>query len=159
MRYLRHTLFLLAALLCMQSCMSIEDVELVNVNNYNLTRTTDNKMRVKVNIRLDNPNKFKIKVKKTKIMLDINGNDAGEIKLEEPVVLEKKTESDYDFILSADPDKIARATAAAGLNIALSGKVTVKLKGWVKGKAFGLGKKIQVNEQKSLSLKDLGINL
>lgn len=141
----------------MLSACAIQDVELVKVNNFNVSKSTGDQPQLRVNITLDNPNNFNIKVKKTKINLDINGNDGGEIKLAEKVKIYKKSQQEYDFVLEGDKDQILSAIKSAGINVLLTGKVNISIKGWVKGKAFGLGKKIDVNEKKSLSLKDLGI--
>lgn len=152
----RFLTFLLSAIVLLSSC-KIQDVDFVAVNDYNINRSNDNQVRLKLNVKLNNPNSFNIKVKKAKLSLDINGNDGGEIKLANNVTIEKNKEGDYDFILGGDPKQIGKAIAAASINIALSGKATITVKGWVKGKAFGLGKKIEINEKKSISLKDLNL--
>ena len=155
---MKHFLFIFAAAACFSSC-SIQDVDLVRVNSVYPETVVGDAPRLTVNARLNNPNKFNIKVKKAKINLLINGNDAGDITLGDHVVLEKLKEDDYTFILVGEKEKIVSAITASGIAVALSRKVNITIRGWVKGKAFGLGKKIKVEEKKSLSLKDLGINL
>lgn len=155
---MKRLLYAIAFAATLASC-SIQDVDLVRVNNVFPQEVLGDAPRLNVNVTLDNPNKFNIKVKKAKINLSVNGNDAGDIKLGDAVLIKKLKKGDYDFILIGDKEKIVNAIKKAGLSVALSGKVMVSLKGWVKGKAFGLGKKIRVDEKKSFSLSDLGIKL
>lgn len=158
---MKNKVFVLLALmagLMLQSC-SIQDVEMVSVNDFTLSQEMSDNPRLTINATLDNPNKFNIKVKKARLNLLINAGDAGNIVLEEAVVLEKQKQGDYEFILSVDKKKVLSAITASGISIAMTGKLTLHVKGWVKGKAYGLGKKIRVDEKKNLSLNDLGIKL
>ena len=93
----------------MFSSCTIQDVDLVKVNGYNLARANDDKIKLTLNIKIDNPNNFKIKVKKTNLNLHVNGSDAGMIELNDKVIILKKTESDYDFVLYADSKKVTKA--------------------------------------------------
>lgn len=142
----------------LQSCISFKDIEMVNFGGYNITRTEDNQARLRMTATLNNPNSFNIKIKKSKIQLSVNGNDAGEIRLVNKILIEKNKQGDYEVILAGDQQKIMKAITSSGIGIALSGKVTLTAKGWVKGKAFGIGKKVKFEEKKTLSLKDLGLN-
>lgn len=146
--------FLFVSLL--SSC-NVQDVEMVKVNGYNIGRDDNDKIKLTLNIRIDNPNNFKIKVKKTDLNLTVSGSNAGKISLEDKIILLKKTETDYDFVLIADSKQVSRAVIQAGIGIALSGKVNLNVKGWIKGKVCGIGKKIDIDEKQSLSIKDLGL--
>jgi LEA14-like dessication related protein len=146
--------FLFTSLLL--SC-NIQDVELVKVNGYNVGQSSSDKIKLTLNMRIDNPNNFKIAVKKTDLNLFVSGSDAGKIILEEKIIILKKTETDYDFVLIADQKHVSRAVVQAGIGIALTGKVNINVKGWIKGKVFGIGKKIDIDEKQSLSIKDLGL--
>ena len=142
--------------LLFSSC-NVQDVEMVNVNSYKVAKSSDDKIKLILNIRIDNPNTFNIKVKKTDLNLFVNGTDAGKINLEDKLIILKKTETDYDFVLTADQKQVSRAVVQAGIGIALTGKVNINVKGWIKGKVFGIGKKIDIDEKQSLSVKDLGL--
>ena len=139
------------------SACAIQDVELVKINNYKVAQTNDKKIKLTLNIRIDNPNNFKIKVKKSNLNLTVSGSDAGTIKLEDKVIIQKKSESDYDFILYANQEQVSKAIIQAGIGIALTGKVNLTVKGWIKGKVFCIGKKIDIEHKESISIKDLGI--
>ncbi|HYG51391.1 MAG TPA: hypothetical protein VD905_10835 [Flavobacteriales bacterium] len=148
--------FISIAFLFLTSC-AIQDVELVQMNGYQFSGIDQKEMKLTVKARINNENKFNIKIKKTKLNLSLNGNDGGELTLESPVVLAKKAEDDYEFVIVARADKVKSAIIAAAIPIAMSGKVNVSIKGWVKGKVFGFGKKIDVEYKESFSVKDLGI--
>src|SRR6478735_9630974 len=128
----KYIVYILAVLICMSSC-SVQDVDLVKVGGYNVGRTDEGKIRLTLTMTLNNPNNFSIKVKKTDLDLSISGSEAGKIELEDKVIILKKSESDYDFVLLADSKEVSRAIVQAGIGIALSGKVTLRVKGWIKG--------------------------
>ena len=153
---LKKKSYILFLLLILSSC-SIQDVEMVKVNSYNVERSGGEVVRLHLNLKIDNPNNFNIKVKKADLNLNISGSDAGKVTLGEKVTISKKTEGDYDFILEADQKKIMKAIMEAGIGIALSGKVNIGVKGWIKGKVFCIGKKIDVDEKQSMSTKDLNM--
>lgn len=149
-------LYSLFFILFFASC-NIQDVELVKVNGYNIGRSDEKEIKLTLNLKIDNPNNFAIKVKKTNLNLFVSGSDAGKIKLNDKVIILKKSETDYDFVLTADKNQVSKAVVQAGIGIALTGKVNLNVKGWIKGKVFGIGKKIDIDEKQSLSLKDLGM--
>ncbi len=145
------------AIFVLQGCVSFQEIEFKKFNGYNVERTNGDKTALKIKTVLLNPNSFNVKIKKAKLNLVISGSDAGTITLAWPVVIEKNKELEYEVTLLADKSKITKAITEAGIGIALSGKVMVNVKGWVKGKALGIGKKIKIDEKKTLSLKDLGL--
>jgi len=94
--------FISIAFLFLTSC-AIQDVELVQMNGYQFSGIDQKEMKLTVKARINNENKFNIKIKKTKLNLSLNGNDGGELTLESPVVLAKKAEDDYEFVIVAGP--------------------------------------------------------
>lgn len=140
----------------MTSC-AIQDVDLVSMNGYQFSGMDQKEMKLTLRATINNENKFNIKIKKTKLKLSLSGNDGGELKLETPVTLVKKAENEYEFVIVGDSQKIKSAIIAAAIPIAMSGKVSINVKGWVKGKVFGFGKKIDVDYKESLSTKDFGL--
>jgi LEA14-like dessication related protein len=150
------SLRLLPILLLFLTSCAIQDVDLVSMNGYQLSGMDQKDVKLTITARINNENKFNIKIKKTKLKLSLSGSDGGELKLESPVVLLKKTEDDYEFVIVGDAQKIKSAIISAAIPIAMSGKVNVSVKGWVKGKVIGFGKKIDVDYKESLSTKDFG---
>ena len=142
--------------LLIASC-NVQDVELVKVNGYNIGCIDQNEIQLTLNMKIDNPNNFNIKVKKTNLNLFVSGSDAGKIKLYDKVIILKKSETDYDFVLIANQQQVSKAIIQAGIGIALTGKINIQVKGWIKGKVYGIGKKIDIDEKQSLSVKDLGL--
>ena len=86
-------------------------------------------------------------------MLDIyiNGKYAGKTKMKDKIVLKKKTTGVYPFYLQAKT-KDLMAAATSSLGTMLSGKVKLGIKGNIKAKAYGVGKKFYINEEETISL-------
>lgn len=128
------------------SSCAIQDVEFVKLNTHAVSKISENEAQITLNVTLDNPNNFKIKITKSNLNLSVGGNDAGKVDMVEKITLHKKTEGDYDIIIQVDPEKIMDAALKCGISILLTGKVTVRVKGWVKGRAYGIGAKVDVDE-------------
>jgi LEA14-like dessication related protein len=128
------------------SSCAIQDVEFVKMNNYSVSKLSDNEAQITLNVKLDNPNNFKIKITKANLDLTVGGNNAGKVDIVDKITLRKKAEDDYDIVIEVDPEKIMSAALKSGVSILLSGKVVVRVKGWVKGRAFGIGAKVDVDE-------------
>ncbi|MFI5203508.1 MAG: LEA type 2 family protein [Flavobacteriales bacterium] len=130
-------------------------MEYVKLNDYSVNKLSENEAKITLNVKLDNPNNFKIKITKSNLDITVAGNDAGKVDIVEKITLKKKTEGDYDIIISVDPEKIAAAALKSGLTVLLTGKVTVRVKGWVKGRAFGIGAKVDVDESHNVDVGKL----
>lgn len=131
---------------------TFEEVEYRQVNSYHVDKLNDHEARLSVNVKLDNPNSFAIKITKTKLNLSVSGKPAGEIRLLNQIKIKRRSESDYDVQLEVDPDKITKAAFQSGLSILLTKKVTIRVKGWVKGKVMGVGKKVDVDESREVPI-------
>jgi LEA14-like dessication related protein len=139
----------------MVSSCTIQDVEYVKLNNYNINKASKTDATITLNVKLDNPNKFKIKITKANLAITVGGHDAGKVDLVEKITLRKKIEGDYDISIRVDPEKITKAALKDGISIMLTGKATVRVKGWVKGKAFGIGAKVDVDESHQIDVGKL----
>lgn len=144
-----------AAFFLLQACMSYEDVEFKNVQRVNFNKVSKDELRITLGVTLNNPNNYKIKVVKSDLALTIGGVDAGKAKLKQKVILKKKNESVYDVIIEADPKAIGKAALASGISMAITGKVNVGVKGWIKGRVFIFGKKFDVEFKQQVDMKDL----
>ncbi len=145
----------ITALILFGSSCKVQELEFNGMNDFSVVSMQTDDIEIRINVKLDNPNGFKIKVIKADLDLMIGGNAAGKANLENKITIEKKTEDNYDIVISTDKDQIMSAVWKSAIPAAASGKVTVKVKGWIKGRVWGIGKKIEVEFKESVDLKEL----
>lgn len=143
------------ALIFFASSCKIQEPEFKGVNDFSVGSLEAENIEIVINVKLDNPNNFKIKVIKAKMDLFIGGTEAGVANLEEKITIKKNAEDNYDIIISTDKEQLMGAFMKSALPTLASGKVTVKVKGWVKGRIFGIGKKIDVEFKENVDMNML----
>ncbi len=133
------------------SC-KVQELDFNGVNNISVGSMKSDDIEITLNVKLDNPNSFKIKVVKAKLDLFIGGNEAGVASLDDKVIIKKKAEGDYDIIITTDREQLMSAALKSAITSFGSGKITVKVKGWVKGRVWGIGKKIDVEFKENVDM-------
>lgn len=101
-----------------------------------------------------NPNSYSIKVKPSTFDVYVNDEYMGQVHLDKKIKMKKKTETKIDAPFTAT---LTEGAMFKAMRLANGGPVTVRLKGKVRAGVFIFGKKIDVDE--SRSLKDLNLNL
>jgi len=145
-------IFFLATLL--SGCLEYEDVDFKGVQKFGIEERTSEQILIRLDIKVDNPNTYNITIKPATLDIHINGKYAGKTKMKEKIVLKKNTTGIYPLYLQAKTKDIMGALTGS-LGSILSGRVKVGIKGNVKAKAYGIGKKFYLNEEQTVSLKGL----
>lgn len=143
---------LFTAVLFFSSCMTYKDLEFKNMNSCSMGKVKDGKVNFILNVRVYNPNWYKIKVINGEMDLSIGGNDAGKAHLSEKIKLRGKEERDYQILVEADFRQLTKALLASSISVMINKSATIKMKGWVKGRVFVVGKKFPVEFKENVSL-------
>lgn len=143
---------ILVALMFFGGSCKIQELEFNGVNDVSVGSMKSDNIEITINVKLDNPNNFKIKVVKAKLDLFIGGIEAGTADLEDKITIKKKAEDNYDIIITTDREQLMSAALKSALTSFGSGKITVKVKGWVKGRVWGIGKKIDVEFKENVDM-------
>lgn len=151
-------LFLAIALAVSVSACSYTNVEFKGINGVSNTSFKSDNLGATVNLSIENPNNFKIKIKPSILDLSVNGIYLGKVELTQKVKLDKKTTNQLDVPVQVHLEK---GILMKLMGIAMSGSngINLNIKGDVKGSVGGFGKKEQLDFTKSVSLKELGIDL
>lgn len=137
----------------MSGCFDYEDVEFKGVENVTVVERTDEEIKLRVDVKVDNPNKFNIKVKSSTLDIYINDKYVGKTDLVEKIVIKKKAEDVYGVVLKASTRDLMKA-AMGSLGGLLKGDVKIRLKGDVKGSVYGVSRKVPVDFEEKINLKD-----
>lgn len=134
------------------SSCKIQELDFKGVNDFGLGSMESDNIEITINVKLHNPNNFKIKVVNAKLDLFIGGNEAGTASLEDNIIIKKKKEDNYDIIITTDREQLMSAALKSALTSFGTGKITIKVRGWVKGRVWGIGKKIDVEFKENVDL-------
>ena len=140
-------------LLFLQGCFDYEEVEFKGVKGVSLLDRTEDKLRIQVDVLVNNPNKFNIKVKKSILDIYLNGKYVGKTTLDNKVVVKKNSEGVYPVILKANTKEVMKA-AMGSIGGLLKGKVTIGLKGKMKGSVYGISKSVEIDIEEQINIKD-----
>jgi len=139
----------------MQACITYEDVEINEIKDYKVENLLDTSKDFKLIlvVEVDNPNTYNITLKETDLNLFIEKKDLGKVRLESPVKMPKKTVSTQEFVIKPESRSMIISALGGAGNVFKDGKVDIRVKGRVKGKAFGLSKWFDVNHKETIDLK------
>jgi LEA14-like dessication related protein len=135
-------------------CFEYEDVDFNGVESFNIEDKNLNDMKFKVGLSINNPNPYNIKIKPSSLDIYVNDKYAGKARITNKLVIRKKEAGVYYTLISANGKDIMKAVGGS-LKVLFGGNIKVRLKGKVKGGAYGVSKKIDVDFTESISAKDL----
>ena len=148
----KHLLALLTLLL-LAGCMSYSAVELVGVQDAQVTRFDATGLSATVTVQVHNPNNYRIKVMDPDMDLYVNDVALGKATLDSTIMLEASSTQAYTIPLHA-----TLANGQAGLlpllmSTALSGSLKLGVKGTVVGKAGLLRKRFPFEVEQRIDLR------
>lgn len=145
-RFLSITLVLLH----LSSCQTYREVEMLGVEGYEVESFDTSGAVIKISVRVKNPNGYKIKITNSDLDLSLNGRSAGKAEIDKKIVLPKRSDMVHTFKVKANFKQLAGGFTSL-IGIMTSGKAKVKVEGWVKAKALGIGRKVDVDFNESVS--------
>lgn len=145
--------FYTAILILLNSCFEYEEVDFKGIQNFKLENKTSENLLMRLDLKVNNPNNYSITIKPTTLDIYVNGKLAGKTKMKDKIVLKKQTTGVYPLYMQANTKDIMSALPMS-LGALLSGKIKMGIKGNVKAKAYGVGKKFYINEEETVYLKN-----
>jgi len=137
----KHLLFLLSGLLIFASC-SYEDVEVRNVTDVKIKKLDKEGISFTADLEIVNPNGYPIKITETNADLYLEGNKAGKAILEKKVVIPSHFNDVVEVQVRADFDGGSLQLLPIIIGAAMSKKVDLQAKGYIRAKSFVISQKI-----------------
>lgn len=154
---LRNNLFfLLAASLLLHSCSIYKEVEVKEVVDVKITEFSEQGIKADVYLSINNPNGYKISMTESHIVLVFEGKTLGEVVLEEPLVIPKKSMTTQVMKVNTAYGDLSSLLGNI-LSIMFQSEFELQGRGYVKGKALFVARKVPVEFKQKLSRKDLGL--
>lgn len=150
LKYLVIGIILLASF---TSCIDYKDVEFLGITDYSLTKLDSDEVKISLKMKIKNPNNYTIKVKKSDFDLFLNGKELGKTIMLNDIKLEKNRSQIHDVVFESNLKDISSGIFSS-LGILLGGKSTLRIKGELKARAFGIGKKFKVDFSQDIKASD-----
>lgn len=138
--------------LVLSSCANFEEPEFISSSGLKLEKMDGQVINFTAGAKVYNPNWFGIKIKPSHVEIYVEDQLMGNVFLEKKVKLKAKRESDLVFKLRGELEDGAMITA---LKYSRKDNVAVRIKGKVKGGVWIFSKKMEIDETKTVSGKDL----
>jgi LEA14-like dessication related protein len=151
---IRPLLFGISILFLFNSCIDYKEVEFLGVTDYSINKLDTEEVRITLSMKIKNPNNYNIKIKKSSFDLYLNGKKLGETKMLDDVKLGKNRSQVHDVVFDGNVEDITQGVFSS-LGILLGGTAKLRVKGKLKAKAYGIGKKFDVDFAQNIKASDL----
>ena len=151
MALLRIGIITLFSIVFLTSCFDYEDVEFKGVQNIGLEDRSGGNITVRIDMKVNNPNNYNIKIKKSSLDVFVNGSKIGKTKIKNNIVLKKNHQEVYPLFLTLS-EKELKGSALSSIGSLLRGSMKVRIKGNIKAKVYGFGKKFPIDVEQPVNL-------
>ena len=151
MALLRVGLIALFSIVFLTSCFDYEDIDFKGVQKIGLEGRSRGTITVRIDVKVNNPNSYNIKIKRSSLDVFINGSKVGKTKIKNDVVLKKNHQDVYPLYLTFS-EKELKSSALASIGSLLTGRMKVRIKGDIKTKVYGIGKKFPIDVEEPVNL-------
>ena len=152
---LKHSLytFLLSSLLLISGCMEVKEVEFIGIEDAHVEKMSQNDISVEVLVKIKNPNNFNIKIVKSDLDILMKGKPIGKAVIQDRIVLKKNSTDVHKITIKAKLSDIMSGGLAGMLSMFTGGTLDIQIKGWIKARAKGITKKIDVDHRDQVPLR------
>ena len=138
------------------SCKLYKDVEVVEVENVVFNELGENGAEAEVWLKISNPNGYKVVLTESAIDLYFEGKEMGEVQLLDKMEVPKRSLSTQVMKVEVQYDNLEDMLGNL-LVLLFKQEFQLEAKGYVKGKALFVAKKVDINFRETLTREDLGL--
>lgn len=125
------------------SCKQLEELNVSNVESFNMTKITPEKLEGEIGIKINNPNKMGFSIYPSEFAINFSGMDLGKARLYKKVRIAGNSEKVYIFKLNSD---LSALNPLELLKLFSSEKLgNIEVKGNLKVGKFLLRRKIPIS--------------
>jgi LEA14-like dessication related protein len=145
----KQLIFILSFFL-ISSCTLFQDLEINGMDGIKLGKIEGKKLTINFGVKVENPNAYAIKIKPSTVDLFIDEDLVGKLVLTQTIKINKKKEDTYMVPLQIE---LADGSLLKFFKYTFKDKVTLRIKGKIKGSIWGISKKITIDEVKEIEGK------
>jgi len=137
------------------SCLQYKDLDVKDVKDYKIEKVSTKKVVIKVDIDIVNSNNYRVVIKSADIDLFLSGKKIGKSVLDEKVIIPKNSTTTHTFYINTTLTKAATGLFTGALSLITDNGAEIRAKGYIKGRALGVSRKIPVNFKKEIGLNEI----
>jgi len=157
--FVKSLLVLLITPLILTGCFSYKDLNFDGVENFKMGKIKDGNIDFGFDVKLENPNNYNIKIKPTDLQVFLGDNELGHARLDKKLVVKKNSTASYPVVINARLLQAAGAGFSSIMELATKKSANVRIKGPVKGSVYGITRKMEVDETRSIDLGKINFSL
>lgn len=138
------------------SCNLYKEVEMVEMIDMKVTEWSGENVRAEVYLQLKNPNWYKVRLTRSHVQLYLDGKEIGVVELSEALDIPPRSVTTHTMQLHADYEDIENVLGNM-LNLLFKQKYVLEGKGYVRGRAFFIARKVPVAFREDLTREDIGV--
>jgi LEA14-like dessication related protein len=151
---MKKFLFILSAIVLLTGCATFQEPEFRGSEGVKMDKMDGQEITLSASVKVFNPNWYALKIKPSTVEVYLEEKLMGTVQLTKKVKMKGKQESSLSLHLLAT---LEDGAMFAALRYATKDQVKVRIKGKVKGGIFFLSKKVEIDETKTISGKDLNL--
>jgi LEA14-like dessication related protein len=136
------------------SCIVLKPVEFKGIENVKVEKITNRSVLLNTGIKIRNNNSFSFYLKNVDLYLTVNDRAIADIRRKEKILIPAGSENIYDIPLEVDFSGILKSGGSL-LKFAAGKDLSIHFKGQLRVGKFIFSKKLMVDVEKKISLKDL----
>lgn len=135
------------------SCASLyKEVKVTKVEDFELEEMTSSEVKAILHMQVLNPNFYQITLSESDLIFLVDGNNAGNITLAEPVILPPHSSKTYDVKVNTNITNVESILGNA-LTLMFQPEITLEATGYVTAKGLGIKKNVPLTFKKVISKK------
>jgi len=136
---------LIILLFSFSGCLEYKEIKVVDVSGVGIKNISLKGIEVEVAMQIKNPNKYNISIVDSDLTLFADGKKVGIARVKEKITLPKKSNKIHRFTIETSVLDIVSNALPLLMNLMTQDNIEVGIKGDIKAKAKGVGKRFPVD--------------
>jgi LEA14-like dessication related protein len=147
-------IFLLVNITFLFTSCEMEPLDIGDVSNVALKKVEGKTVYVSISFPVTNPNGFTINLTKSEIEVFGSGQKLGKVTIDKKLKLKRKETVEQEIMVVLDLSDIM-GSGLAMIRFISSGRLELKIKGYVTARAYLLSTKVDIDEKFEINMKDI----
>jgi len=148
---IKYMLLLCSVLVLFTGCIEYKEVEVLGLEDVSIGNIDTKGAQIEISVRVSNPNNYKIKITDSDLDLFLSGKKVGKATIGERIIIPKNSNEVHTFNIDATFKEMGGALGAL-ITFGTKSSLDLKVSGFIKAKAFGVGKKFPVDFEDNVSM-------
>ncbi|MBA3899493.1 MAG: LEA type 2 family protein [Bacteroidetes bacterium] len=144
MKNLKYILPFVIVAITLISCGPIRPLTVSKIENVKIKEFSSSAASIEVTMVVKNPNNYRFKMVDNHFDLYLNKADMGRVNIKEKIIIPRKSEQPYTFVIETQFSKLAMGSIPSLINMFTSKQVELKLAGNVKVRAMFISKRFPI---------------